>query len=83
MLNTPNISTTQRSQSWQYTQKVTSFQYTQTKIVRHVFVNSYYYSGIYNPVIVPGIIVSLDIGEGYKDTNYYTGKYIYNTSNYL
>ena len=44
-------------------------------------VNSYYYSGIYNPVIVPGIIVSLDIGEGYKDTNYYTGKYIYNTSN--
>jgi hypothetical protein len=44
-------------------------------------VNSYYYTSIYNPTIVPGIVVFLDVGEGYKDTNYYTGKYIYNTSN--
>jgi hypothetical protein len=44
-------------------------------------VNSYYYTSIYNPIIVPGIIVFLDIGEGYKDTNYYAGKYIYNISN--
>ena len=44
-------------------------------------INSSYYSGIYNAVIVPGIIISLDKGEGQKDINYYVGKYIYNTSN--
>jgi hypothetical protein len=47
-------------------------------------VNIDYYSNIYykfQPVIVPGMIVSLNVGEGYKELNYYSGMYIYNTSN--
>ena len=47
-------------------------------------VNSDYYNGYYflpNPTVIPGLIVSLDVGDGYKELNYYAGKYIYNTSN--
>ncbi len=45
-----------------------------------------YYSGLNpnpnpNPIVVPGMVVSLDIGEGSRELNYYAGKYIYNTSN--
>lgn len=32
-------------------------------------------------VVVPGIIITLGIGEGYRELNYYAGMYIYNTSN--
>lgn len=44
-------------------------------------VSSYNYNPIYNTSVVPGIVVTLNIGEGYRELNYYTGKYIYNTSN--
>jgi hypothetical protein len=46
-----------------------------------VIYNSSSLSSLTGTVNVPGMIVTLPPGEGNKQTNSYTGKYIYNTSN--